>query len=202
MELGHRDQHPSQPWNIERGFAAWPSYEDLMKRDGSVVGIRGVVKSNSGGLNADVLDSTSDHPTNVTQKTSIRRPTTETQPSNSFGPTLPSTNVVSPLSQGKTKRDSGHKSKLQKNEPTTLTTNTIPVIRSHKHLDKAQRREARLRDRVGFDYAQGSRWDYRYVSINSISADLISIIIIIFIAIGTADKLTGQAVFAFVTLKL
>lgn len=126
MELGHRDQRLSNPSNIERRLAG-PSYEDLMKRDSSQ------------GPSIDVLSNSS---ANVIQRLSA----SEIQPSNSLRSNIPSTIVESSSSQGKPKLAFGHKLKLQKVRAMASSTNT-PVFQSDERLEKAQRREARLKAR-------------------------------------------------------
>lgn len=137
MELGHRDQHLSQP-PIDRSIAG-PSYEDLMKRDSSIIGAGSVIGSNP---SPDV-----NPPTSAIQRPSIALSASETQPSTTFRPALPSTTtVVSSSPQGKAKLTFGRKLKLQKNKPMASTTNTAPVFRSDKRLKKAKRREARMEE--------------------------------------------------------
>lgn len=128
MELGHRDQQRlSNPSNIERRLAG-PSYEDLMRRDGNQ------------GPGIDVLINSS---ANVTQRPSIVS-TSDTQPSNSLRSNVPSTAVDASSPQGQPKLAFGHKLKLQKVIPMVSTVDT-PVFQSDRHLEKAQRREARLK---------------------------------------------------------
>ncbi|KAF8816885.1 zf-DHHC-domain-containing protein [Phlegmacium glaucopus] len=143
MELGPRERRISQQQNLERGLAG-PSYEDLMKRDGSIAG--GVVGSNPR-ANVDVLDPKSNPSVNVTQKPSTTLLTSETPRSNTLGPALSSNTAVSSSPQGEIKVTFGHKLKLQKNPPVASTTNaTTPVFQSDKRLRKTQRREARMQE--------------------------------------------------------
>lgn len=75
MELGHRDQHFSQPQSI-RGLAG-PSYEDLTKKNESIVGAGEIIKPSQG---PEVNDVGSSPPMNDTQRSSVTISASGTQP--------------------------------------------------------------------------------------------------------------------------
>lgn len=123
MELGRRGQYLSQPQNTERGLAG-PSYEDLTKRNASIVGVGGVDKP------------TDTEAANGTQRPSITASTLETQPSNTFKPAFPSTAVLSSSPEGRTHLAFEKTLKVPKWKSKTSATN--------KRLEKAKLMEAQL----------------------------------------------------------
>ena len=134
MELGRRDEYLSPPQNTERGLAG-PSYEDLTKRNSSIVGVRGVDKPNLG----PDTDVESNPRANGTQRPSITASTSETQPSHTFKPPFPSTTVLRSSPNGKPHiAVENNLLKLPKWKPMTSDT------RTNKRLEKAQLMEAQL----------------------------------------------------------
>ena len=114
MELGYRDQSLSQPQNTERGLAG-PSYEDLTKRNASIV-------------DKPILGPV--------QKTSTTVSASETQRSNTFKPAFPSTTVLPSSPNGKPD--------LAFEENNLKLPNWKSDASTSKHLKKAQLMEAQL----------------------------------------------------------
>ena len=133
MELGRYDQSLSQRKNTERGLAG-PSYEDLTKRDASIVGVRGVDIANLG----PDTDIESNPLANVTRRQSITASTSETQPSNTFKPAFPSTALLPSSPNGRPHLAVENSLKLPKWKSRTSDTS------SNKHLRNAQLTEAQL----------------------------------------------------------
>ena len=133
MELGRREQYLSQPQNTGRGFAG-PSYEDLTKRNASIVGVGGIYKPN---LGSDT-DVESNLPANGTQRPSTTVSTSETQPSNTFKPASPSITVHSSSPESRTHLAFENNLKLPKWKSTTPAT---------KRSERAQLMEAQLHRR-------------------------------------------------------
>ena len=132
MELGRRDQYLSQPQNTERGLAG-PSYEDLTKRNASIVDVGGVGKPNLG-PDADIESNPA---ANGTQRPSTAVSTSETQPSNTFKPDFPSTTILSSSPEGRSHLAFENNLKLPKWKSMTSATST-------NRLEKAQLMEAQL----------------------------------------------------------
>lgn len=124
MELGRRDQSLSQPQNT-RGLAG-PSYEDLTKRDASIVGVGDVDKPNRPDTDIESRPSM-----NGTQRPSMVS-TSEMQASNIFKPAFPSTTVPSSSPNGRLN--------LAFENNLTMTSDTS----TNKRLKKAQLMEAQL----------------------------------------------------------
>jgi palmitoyltransferase len=131
MELGRRDEYFSQRQNTERGLAG-PSYEDLTRRNASIVGVGVVDKPN---LCPDVE---SNSPANGTQRHSITVSTSETQPSNTFQPAFPSNTVLSSPPESRPHLAFENKLKLPTWKSMTSATST------NKRLEKAQLMEEQL----------------------------------------------------------
>lgn len=130
MELGRRDQFLSQPQNTARGLAG-PSYEDLTIRNSSIVGVGDLNK-----LNRPDTDIESKPPVNGIRRPSLTVSTSETQPSNTFKQTFPSTAVLSPSPNGSPHLAFDNNLKLPKWKTSDTSTN--------KRLEKAQQMEAKL----------------------------------------------------------
>lgn len=131
MELGRRDEYLSQPRKKERGLAG-PSYEDLSKRNSSIVSVGGVENPN---LGPDVENNS---PTNGTHRPSITTSTSETQPSNKLKPAFPSTSVLSSSPEGRPQLAFENNLKLPKWKMTSSD------ISKNKRLEKARLMEAQL----------------------------------------------------------